>query len=90
MTLVGLSIEEKQARWATMRRQWREAHPDKVQAYHLKHAIRPETRERKLQWAHAHKDQINARRRATWAARAVQPTIGENAEPITEMAQEAL
>jgi hypothetical protein len=90
MTLIGLTIEEKQARWATMRRQWRESHPDKVKEYHLKHAIRPETRERKLQWARDHKDQINARRRAAWLTHTAQSTIGENADSITEMTQEAL
>ena len=90
MNLSGLTYEEKQARWIQMRTNWRLAHPDLIWGYHRKHALRPETTQRKLQWARDHKEEINARRRAAWAARAAPPTIGVSTEPIAEMAQEAL
>ena len=73
-----------------MRKNWRLAHPELIRAYHQKHALLPETTQRKLKWAQDHKEEINTRRRAAWAARAAPTTIGENVEPITEMAQEAL
>ena len=73
-----------------MRKELRNAHPDRVKEHYRVHSLLDKTKERKLLLAREHKDEINARRRTAWANRRVQQTIGGNPEPVTEMAQESL
>jgi hypothetical protein len=62
MTL-HLTPEELMARNKEKQRQWRESHPDRVRAFHIKHNTKPQVKARKLDWARENKDLINERRR---------------------------
>lgn len=69
MTL-HLSPASLVARNKRKQKEWREAHPEQVKAYHIKHNAREETKARKLQWAREHSERINARRRELYGSRA--------------------
>lgn len=58
------------ARNKQKQKEWREAHPERVKAYHVKHNAREETKARKLQWSRENSVRINARRRELYASRA--------------------
>jgi len=62
MTL-HLTPEEIIARNREARRVWRQSHPDRVKAFHKKYNAKPEVIARKSDWARAHRDEINERRR---------------------------
>lgn len=68
MTL-HLSAEELIARHKAQQKAWREAHPERVQAYHLKHQHSEEGKIRRKEWALKNKDRINERRRELYAQR---------------------
>ena len=57
------------ARNKRKQKEWREAHPERVRAFHIKHNAREETKQRKLQWARDNRDHINARRREQYRQR---------------------
>ena len=78
MTL-HLSPEELIARHKEQQKAWRAAHPERVQAYHLKHQSSPEGKARRKAWAQANKDRVNERRRQLYQIRKSQ-----NAETQTE------
>lgn len=62
MTL-HLSPEEIIARNKEAQRQWRLNHPERVRGFHKKYNAKPEVSARKTEWARAHRDEINERRR---------------------------
>ena len=73
MTL-HLSPEELIARHKEQQKAWRAAHPDRVQAYHLKHQSSEEGKARRKTWAQENKDRVNIRRRELYHARKTQKT----------------
>jgi hypothetical protein len=78
MTLY-LSPEELLARHKEQQKAWREAHPERVQAYHLKHQSSTEGKARRKAWAQANKERVNIRRKELYHLRKTQ-----NAETQTE------
>ncbi len=62
MTL-HLTPEELVSRNKEKQRQWRENHPERVRAFHIKHNTKPQVKARKLEWARDNKELINERRR---------------------------
>ena len=62
MTL-HISAEEIVARNRAKQKQWRIDHPDRIAEFHKKYTAKPEVSLRKIEWARAHKDEINNRRR---------------------------
>lgn len=65
------------ARNKLKQKEWREANPERVRAFHVKHNARTETKERKLQWARENRDHINTRRREQYHQRRQQDTVVE-------------
>ena len=57
------------ARNKQKQKEWRQNHKERVKAFHQKHNARPETKERKLQWARENRDHINERRRQQYRQR---------------------
>ena len=74
-----LSPEELIARHKEQQKAWRAAHPDRVQAYHLKHQSSLEGKARRKAWAQENKERVNIRRREIYHTRRKQ-----NAETQTE------
>ena len=62
MTL-GLSPKSLIDRNKLKQKEWRENHPDRIKAFHLKYNTKPTVKERKLEWAREHREEINERRR---------------------------
>jgi hypothetical protein len=73
MTL-HLSPEELIARHKAQQKAWRQAHPERVQAYHLKHQHSEEGKTRRKTWAAMNRDRINDRRRELYAERKTNTT----------------
>ena len=76
MTL-HLPAEEIIARNKAKQKQWRIDHPDRCLGFHRKYNAKPEVSARKTEWARAHKDEINERRRLQYRQ---QRTIEQAAE----------
>ena len=57
------------ARNKRKQKEWREAHPERARAFHIKHNAREETKQRKIQWARDNREHINARRREQYRQR---------------------
>ena len=58
-------------------KQWRIDHPERILDFHRKYNAKPEVSQRKTEWARAHKDEINERRRLQYQQKR---TIGQAAE----------
>jgi hypothetical protein len=76
MTL-HLSPEELAVRHKAQQKVWREAHPDKVRAYHRKYAAKDDVKERKRDFERANRERINERRRELYRLRNPLPTPAE-------------
>ena len=70
------------ARNKQKQKEWREAHPEQVRAFHVKHNARPETKERKLKWAQENRDHINTRRREQYQQRRQNVSIDEESAGV--------
>ena len=57
------------ARNKRKQKEWPEAHPERVRAFHIKHNAREETKQRKIQCARDNREHINARRREQYRQR---------------------
>ena len=68
MTL-HLSAEELIIRHKAQQKAWREAHPEKLREYHLKHQQSSGGKARRREWAMRNREHINKRRRALYAER---------------------
>ena len=62
MTL-HISPEEIILRNKAKQKQWRIDHPERILDFHRKYNAKPEVSARKTEWARAHRDEINERRR---------------------------
>ena len=83
MTL-HLSPEELTARHKAQQKAWREAHPDKIRAYHRKYAAKDDVKERKREFERANRERINARRRELYRLRNPLPTPPSDVEAQNE------
>ena len=62
MTL-HITPEEIILRNKAKQKQWRIDHPERILDFHRKYNAKPEVSARKTEWARAHRDEINERRR---------------------------
>ena len=62
MTL-HIAPEEIILRNKAKQKQWRIDHPERILDFHRKYNAKPEVSARKTEWARAHRDEINERRR---------------------------
>ena len=83
MTL-HLSPEELTARHKAQQKAWREAHPDKVRAYHRKYAAKDDVKERKREFERANRERINVRRRELYRLHNPLPPTHEDQSESTE------
>ena len=65
MTL-HITPEEIIIRNKAKQKQWRLDHPERVLEFHKKYNAKPDVTARKTEWARAHENEINMRRRATY------------------------
>ena len=79
MTLY-LTLEELSARHKAQQKAWREAHPDKVRAYHRKYAAKDDVKERKRDFERTNKERINERRRELYRLQNPIPTPGDSSD----------
>ena len=75
-----LSPEELAARHKAQQKAWREAHPDKVRAYHRKYAAKDDVKERKREFERANRERINVRRRELYRLHNPLPTPAEGSD----------
>ena len=79
MTL-HLAPEEIISRNKAKQKQWRIDHPDRCLGFHRKYNAKPEVSARKTEWARAHRDEINERRRLQYQQKqaAAQEALAES------------
>ena len=70
MTL-HISPEEIILRNKAKQKQWRIDHPERILDFHRKYNAKPEVSARKTEWARAHRDEINERRRLQYQQKQV-------------------
>ena len=67
---------------------WREAYPDKIRAYHCKHAAKPEVKARKKEFERANKERINVWRRELYILHRPLPREDETISDAEALAED--